>query len=75
MEASVQNFMQLGGCADFLHSFIWSDLIWRWIQQRCKSRKQSATETLAMIRQAFGEDIMSRTQKVQTSRVKSALSQ
>jgi hypothetical protein len=36
LEVSVQNFMQSGGSADYLHPFIWShvsDLMW-WIRQR-----------------------------------------
>jgi hypothetical protein len=68
--SSVHNFTQLGGRADFLRPFIWPDAISRCIQQRdcnkvCATLGKSATETLAMIRQAFGEEIMSRTRKVQ----------
>jgi hypothetical protein len=66
---SVQNFTQLGGRSVFLHPFIWSR-VFVLIQFRDGSRVcikfganlgRSVIETLAMIRQAFGEENMSRT--------------
>jgi hypothetical protein len=52
---------------------IWPDAVSRCIRHRnsiklCASIGKSATETLAMIRQAFGEEGMSRTRNVQTHR-------
>jgi hypothetical protein len=46
----------------YLESCIWRDAISRWIRQRsseCANLGKSATETLAMIRQALGEERMS----------------
>jgi hypothetical protein len=49
----------------YLESCIWPDAISRWmLQQVC----ECATETLTMIRGAFGEENISRTRKVQTHR-------
>jgi hypothetical protein len=59
--------MQLGGRADFLCPIIWSrDAISRclrqWVRIKfCENLGKSATETLAVIRQAYGEESMSRT--------------
>jgi hypothetical protein len=55
----------------YLELYIWPDAIARWIRKRnsakvCANLGKSATETLAMIGQAFGEEGMNRTQKVQT---------
>jgi hypothetical protein len=68
---SLQNFTQLGGSADFLRPFIWPVAILLRIRQRnsfkcCENLGENVTETLEMIRQAFGEEGMSRTWKVQT---------
>jgi hypothetical protein len=57
----------------YLESCIWHDSISRWIRQRngikfCTNLGRSTKETLAMIRQAFGEESMSRTQEAQTHR-------
>jgi hypothetical protein len=60
----------------FLRNFIWrrvSFTISQWIRQQvcirfCANLEKSAMETLAMIRQAFGEESMSCTRKVQTYR-------
>jgi hypothetical protein len=60
--------MQLNGRADFLLSFIWSHVSGsQCIQQQmyikfCANLRKSVMETLAMTRQAFREDSMSRTQ-------------
>jgi hypothetical protein len=74
--ASVQSFTQLGGCADFPCYFIWSRVfgLMRFIYGPEKGTKSSfeqvpekyATGTQAMIRQAFGEESMSRPRKIQT---------
>jgi hypothetical protein len=53
--------MQLGGGADFLRPFIWSRVtglmrIRDGCDSECASVGKSATETMEMIRQAFGED-------------------
>jgi hypothetical protein len=68
-----QNFTQLGGCADFLRPFIGSCVsgMLQWIQQRnsvrfCENLVENMMETLAMIRQVFGEDSMGHTPKGQT---------
>jgi hypothetical protein len=58
--------MQLGGRAEFLYPFIWSRVISRCIRQRnsitfCADLGKSMMETLAMIRQVFGEESMSHT--------------
>jgi hypothetical protein len=50
----------------YLESCLWPDAISRWIRQRnsvtfCANLGKSATETLALIRQAFGEERMRRT--------------
>jgi hypothetical protein len=57
----------------YLELCIWPDAISRRIWQRnsikfCTNLGKSVMETLAMIRQAFGEESMSHTQKVQTHR-------
>jgi hypothetical protein len=68
---------QLGGHADFyvlLFAFVymaWCDFVVDPTKEQhlfsCKSLN-SATQTLALIRQAFGEDCLSRTRKGQTHR-------
>jgi hypothetical protein len=59
--------MQLDGCDNFQHcyldSYVWSDAILQWIQEKndikfCSDLGNSGTETLAMIKQAFGEESM-----------------
>jgi hypothetical protein len=66
----VQNFTQLGGCADFyvllFESCNWPDSTSQWIRQRvcitfCTNIGKGVTETLPMIRQAFGEESLNRT--------------
>jgi hypothetical protein len=53
----------------YLESCICPHEILRWIGQLvCNSLSKGATETLAMIRQAFGEESMSRTRKVNIHR-------
>jgi hypothetical protein len=52
----------------YLESCTWPDVILRWIRQRnsikcCAYPEQVRLETLAMIRQAFGEESMSRNGK------------
>jgi hypothetical protein len=52
----------------YLESCIWPDTVSQWIRQRnsitfCSNLGKSAVETLAMIRQAFGEESMSRTRR------------
>jgi hypothetical protein len=62
-------FTQLGGGTDILRPFIWSrvsDVTSQWTRQQvcitfCANLGKSATETLAVIRQAFQEESMSRT--------------
>jgi hypothetical protein len=70
--------MQLGGCADFLRTFIWSSV--SGLTRFCNgSHKRTASnfvqnfgksvpDVLAMFRQVFGEESMRRIQKVQTHR-------
>jgi hypothetical protein len=69
--------MQLGGCIEFtsfyLESYIWPDAISGFIRQRnsitfCASLGKSAKQKLAMIKQAFGEESVSRTREVQAHR-------
>jgi hypothetical protein len=77
MGVRTQNFTQLGGSGDFSRTFIWnrvSGLMWfrdgsdkRTVSIFCTSRKNSK-DTLAMIRQACGEESASRTRKVQIHR-------
>jgi hypothetical protein len=66
VDSQCTEFAQLGEPADFLKSFhlklcIWPDAISRWIREQvcikcCANLGRSATETLALIRQAFGEE-------------------
>jgi hypothetical protein len=71
---SVRNFTQLRGSANSLRPFIWSRVsgLMRFLDGYNKGTAshcvQISTETMAMIRQAFGEGSMSRTRKVQTHR-------
>jgi hypothetical protein len=67
--------MQLGERTDFLHPFIWSRVygLMRFFGGSNKGTAsnfvqitENVTETLAMIRQAFRVDRMSRTQNIQT---------
>jgi hypothetical protein len=58
--------MQLGERADFLRTFIWSDVISHWIPQRNSIKfwgnlEKNATEALAKLIKVFGEEIISRT--------------
>jgi hypothetical protein len=64
-------FRAAGEHADFLHPFIWSNAISHWIQQVNSVKfyanlEKSVTDAQAVIRQAFGDESMSHTQKVQT---------
>jgi hypothetical protein len=78
MLVSVHDFTQLSGRADFFTLFyfelcVWPGVISGWIRQRNSIKfysnfGESATETLAVIRQEFGEEGVSRTLKVQTHR-------
>jgi hypothetical protein len=57
----------------YFELYIWPETILRWIRQRnsakfCADVRKSVADTLAMIRQVFGEESMSCTQIVQTHR-------
>jgi hypothetical protein len=69
--------MQLGFCADFLCPFIWSHVsgqMWfcngtgKGAASNFVQFSEKVPQTLAMIRQAFGKENVSRAQKVQTHR-------
>jgi hypothetical protein len=61
MGVCVQNFTQLVGHAVFFRPFIWSRLFGLMRSRECASNFVEISEILAVIRQAFGEESMSRT--------------